>query len=160
MVLALAVTGCDPEKRFTRLGIHLQTPAQLPESQRTVVVIKSPPLSIAVSRFPELQEVDLDSAQAIKTPSRKQLVLQFDQHGALVIETFTTERRGELYVLTLNAVPVAAPAIRETIRDGKLVVDVDLPDDEIDKLVKGLNTAAKEASLLKRKQMNLNMSGK
>ncbi|MBI5397806.1 MAG: hypothetical protein HZA91_21105 [Verrucomicrobia bacterium] len=146
--LALALAGCDSTKRFTRLGVHLQTPAQLPESQRTVVVIPNPPLSIAVGRFPELREVDLDSAQVIRTDSRKQLVLQFNKHGATVIENFTTERRGELYVLTLNTVPIVAPAIREIIRDGKLVIDVDLSDDDLDKLVEGLNAVAKDAKAM------------
>jgi hypothetical protein len=143
--LALAAGGCQPEKRFTGLGVHLQTPAQLPESQRTIVVVPNPPLSIAVGRLPEVREVDLVSAQAVKTDTRKQLILQFNRHGTVVIENFTTERRGELYVLTLNSIPVAAPAIREPIRDGRLVVDVDIPDEDLDKLVKGLNAAAKEA---------------
>jgi hypothetical protein len=146
--LALAVIGCDATKKFTLLGVHLQTPAQLPESQRTVVVVRNPPLSVAVDRFPELREVDLESARAVKTPTRKQLVLQFDNHGRQVIENFTTERRGELYVLTLNTVPIAAPAIRETIRDGRLVIDLDLPDEEIDKLVEGLNAAAKDDNIM------------
>jgi hypothetical protein len=65
-----------------------------------------------------------------------------------VIETFTGEHRGELYVLTINAVAVAAPLIREVIRDGKLVVDVDGTDEELDKLVKGLNTSARRSRLL------------
>jgi len=147
-VLTLAAGGCQTEKKFTGLGIHLQTPAQLPESQRTIVVVPNPPLSIAVSRFPEVREVDLESAQVVRTDSRKQLVLQFNRHGTVVIENFTTERRGELYVLTLNSIPVAAPAIREPIRDGRLVIDVDIPDEDLDKLVAGLNAAAKESRSL------------
>ena len=159
--LALFVTGCDPKKQFTCLGIHLQTSAQLPESQRTVVVVRNPPLSVAVDRFPELREVDLEGAQAVKTPTRKQLVLQFNRHGTLVIESFTTERRGEFYVLTLNTIPIAAPAIRETIRDGRLVIDVDVLDEDLDKLVKGLNAAIKDAAMLGgNKQMELDMSHK
>lgn len=143
--LALVVGGCQADKQFTRMGIHLQTPAQLPETQRTIVVVPNPPLSIAVGRFPEVREVDLESAQAVKTDTRKQLILQFNRHGTIVIENFTTERRGELYVLTLNTVPIAAPAIREPIRDGRLVIDVDIPDADLDKIVEGLNASAKEA---------------
>ncbi len=144
--LALLVAGCESSTRkYTMLGVYLQTPAQLPERQRTIVVVPNPPLSVAVGRLPELREVELVSARAIKTPTRKQLVMQFNRHGTVVIENFTTERRGELYVLVLNRVPIAAPAIREPIRDGRLVVDVDLADEDLDKLVEGLNAAAKDA---------------
>ena len=143
----LGVGGCKStaKHKYTALRVYLQTPAMLPESQRSTVVLTNPPLSVAVKRLPELSEIDLDKAEAVKTATRNQLVLHFDRRGRWIIQNFTTERRGELYVLTLNHVAVAAPVIRETIADGKLVVDLDLTDEDVKKLAEGLNRASVRA---------------
>jgi preprotein translocase subunit SecD len=143
----LAVGGCKStaKHKYTSLRVYLQTPSMLPESQRATVVLTNPPLSVVVKRLPELTEIDLNKAEAAKSGTRNQLVLNFDRRGQWIIQNFTTERRGELYILTLNHVAVAAPVIRETITDGKLVVDLDLTDEEVKKLAEGLNRASLKA---------------
>ena len=107
-------------------------------------------MNISVNPLSELSEHDLNTATAVKSPTRKQIVLQFDAHGTRAIERFTAENRGSLYVLTINTVPVVAAAIRGVVHDGKLVVDVDIPDKELDQIVKDLNTSAKRAHTLDR----------
>lgn len=148
LVAGWLVAGCKEDAGTLR--IFLQASDRLPEGHRKSVFIRNPPMNLIVNPLSELSEHDLVSAMAIKTPTRKQLVLQFDPHGQRTIETFTTERKGELYVLTINAVPVAAPAIREVIRDGRLVVDLDLSDAELDKIAKTLDTAGKKEHTLDR----------
>jgi preprotein translocase subunit SecD len=146
LLVGWAAVGCKEDGAALR--VFLQASDRLPEGRRQVIVVRNPPMNVIVNPLSELSELDLVEATAVKTPTRKQLVFQFDPHGARVIETFTGEHRGELYVLTINAVAVAAPLIREVIRDGKLVVDVDGTDEELDKLVKGLNTSARRSRLL------------
>jgi hypothetical protein len=141
------VTGCNEK---ATLRVFLQASDRLPEEHRKVIVVRNPPMNVTVNPLSELSEHDLVSAAAVKTPTSKQLVLQFDSHGRRSIETFTTDHRGELYVMTINAIPVAAPLIREVIRDGRLVVNVDATDEELDKMVKGLVNAAKDAHTLDR----------
>jgi hypothetical protein len=49
-------------------------------------------------------------------------------------------------------VPVAAPVIRQTISDGKLVIEMDMTDEELDNVVKRINAAVKkyrDSNLLK-----------
>ena len=148
LVICWFAVGCKEDNAALRL--FLQASDRLPEAHRKAIVIRNPPMNLTINQLSELSEYDLVSVKAVKTPTHKQLVLQFDPHGARVIETFTSDRRGELYVLTINALPIAAPAIREVIRDGKLVVDVDVTDEELDKIVKGLNGAAKREHTLDR----------
>ncbi|MBI5687472.1 MAG: hypothetical protein HZC54_20560 [Verrucomicrobia bacterium] len=147
LVICWFAAGCNEK---ATLRVFLQASDRLPEGHRKVVVIRNPPMNVTVNPLSELSEHDLVSAKAVKTPTSKQLVLQFDPHGQRAIETFTAEHRGALYVMTINAVPVAAPLIREVIRDGRLVVDVDVTDEELDKIVKGLSFAAKDAHMLDR----------
>jgi hypothetical protein len=146
--LAVALAGCSTsdisdKTKYASVRIFLQTTPLLPPEQRNVVVIPNPPLTLNVARFAELSEHDMIKAEAIKTPTSKQLVLQFDQHGQIQVENFTTERRGEFYVLVINNVPVAAPSIQQTIRDGKLVIEMDMTDEELDSVVKRINAAIK-----------------
>ena len=150
VVLAICwcAAGCKEEKATLR--VFLQASERLPEGHRKVVVIRNPPMNVTVNPMSELSEHDLMSVKAVKTGTQKLLVLQFDAHGQRTIETFTTAHRGELYVLTVNAIPVAAPAIREVIRNGVLTVEVDATDEELDKIVKGLSFAAKDAHMLSR----------
>lgn len=148
LVICWFAAGCKEDEAALR--IFLQASDRLPEAHRKAIVIRNPPMNLTVNQLSELSELDLASAKAVKTPTRKQLVLQFDPHGARVIETFTAEHRGELYVITINAVPVAAPMIREVVHDGKLVIDLDVTDEEMDKMVKGLDGSAKKAHGLDR----------
>lgn len=149
---ALAVcwlaAGCKEEKATLR--IFLQASDRLPEAHRKVVVLRNPPMNIIINPVSEVSEHDLLSAKAVKTPTQKLLVLQFDPHGQRAIETFTAEHRGELYVMTINAIPIAAPLIREVVHDGILTVVVDATDEELDKMVKGLDFASKDAHMLGR----------
>lgn len=151
MALALCwfAVACNDDGGAS-LRVYVQVSDQLPEAHRKVIVIPNPPMNISVNPLSELSEHDLHTATAVKNPTRKQLVLQFDAHGTRAIERFTAENRGSLYVLTINTVPVVAAAIRDVIHDGKLVVDVDVPDKELDQIVKDLNTSAKRAHTLDR----------
>jgi hypothetical protein len=157
LVTAVSLCGCSSldvsdKTKYATVRIFLQTTPRLPPEQRTVVVIPNPPMTLTVARFAELTEHDMIKADAIKTATSKQLVLQFDPHGQMLIENFTTERRGECYVLALNSVPVAAPVIRQTISDGKLVIEMDMTDEELDNVVKRINAAVKkyrDSNLLK-----------
>ena len=141
--------GCK-EEGGASLRVYVQVSDQLPEDHRKVIVIHNPPMNVSVNPVSELSEYDLQIASAVKSSSRKQLVLQFDPHGGRAIEKFTVENRGNLYVLTINAVPAAVVAIRGVIRDGKLVIDLDVGDEELDKIVKDLNVSAKKAHTLDR----------
>jgi hypothetical protein len=147
LALCWFALGCKEEGGYS-LRVYVQVSDQLPEDHRKVVVIRNPPMNVSVNPVSELSEYDLKVASAVKGTTRKQLVLQFDAHGARAIEKFTAENRGGLYVLTINAVPVVAAAIRNVITDGKLVVDVDIPDEELDKVVKELNKSADNAHTL------------
>ncbi len=152
-MLALAICGfaigCNDDGGAS-LRVFVQVPDQMPEGHRKVIVIPNPPMNVSVNPLSEVTEHDLNTATAVKSPTRKQLVLQFDAHGTRAIERFTAENRGSLYVLTINTVPVVAAAIRGVIHDGKLAIDVDIPDEELDTLVKDLNTSAKRAHTLDR----------
>ncbi|MCX6906778.1 MAG: hypothetical protein NTY01_01915 [Verrucomicrobia bacterium] len=146
LLVCWLAAGCKEDTASLR--VFLQASDRLPEGHRQVVVVRNPPMNVIVNPLSELSELDLVVAKAVKTTERKQLVLQFDGHGQRVIETFTGEHRGELYVLTINGAAVAAPLIRQVISDGTLVVEVDATDEELDKVVKGLNTAANRGRLL------------
>ncbi|MCX7825454.1 MAG: hypothetical protein N2689_07835 [Verrucomicrobiae bacterium] len=148
VAVAASLSGCSTadvsdKSKYATVRIFLQRPPQLPPEQRTELVIPNPPMTVTVGRFAELSEHDMIQAEAVKTGSSKLLVLEFDAHGRMLIENFTTERRGECYVLVINNVPVAAPAIRQTIRDGKLVVEMDMTDEELDSVAKRINAAIK-----------------
>ena len=138
--------GCKED--MAALRIFMQASDRLPDVHRKVVAIRNPPMNVTINPLSELSEQDLVSVKAVKTPTCKQLVLQFDPHGQRTIETFTGEHRGELYVVTINSIPVAAPVIREVIHDGRLVIEVDATDEELDKIVKGLGGSAKDAHML------------
>lgn len=148
LLICWFVAGCKEDEATLR--IFLQATDRLPPNYRKSIVIRNPPMNLTINHISELSEYDLMTARAVKTPTRKQLVLQFDSHGQNVIETFTSERRGELYVLTVNNIPLAAPAIREVIHNGVLIIDVDLTDEELDKVVKGLNGSATREHTLNR----------
>jgi len=148
LLICWFVAGCKDDEATLRL--FLQASDRLPEAHRKSIVISNPPMNVTINQLSELSEYDLAKAIAVKTPTRKQLILQFDSHGQRVIETFTAEHRGELYVLTVNGIPIAAPAIREVIHNGTLVIDVDLTDVELDKIVRGLNGSATREHTLDR----------
>jgi len=148
LIAAVSLGGCSTadisdKTKYASVRIFLQTTPRLPPEQRTELVIPNPPMTLTVARFAELTEHDMLKAEAVKIGTSKLLVLQFDPHGQILVQNFTTERRGECYVLVINNVPVAAPAIRQTISDGRLVVEMDMTDEELDSVAKRINAAIK-----------------
>ena len=151
MVLALS-GGCQTGGKDGNIGalsVHLQAPAI--GNAETVTLLRNAPLTVRIAHDPVLTQFDVNGATVVNTPGGFAVAVQFDDDGTLNLEQYTSSNIGRHLVIygqwgdqAGDARWLAAPGIPQRISNGMLIFTPDCSREEADKLVAGLNAAAKK----------------
>src|SRR6185369_14722427 len=145
--------GCETGKNKQDIGaiyIHLQAPPL--GAAEPVWVVRTTPVMVRVTHDPILTETSLLGAKVVTTQSGFVIALQFDEQGGLTLEQYSGANTGRHFVIygqwgekAADGRWLAAPSITHRITDGVLTFSADCSREEADKLVAGLNAAAKKS---------------
>jgi hypothetical protein len=144
-VISLAL-GCamwrDWQRPKTTLAIHMQVTENMPTLRTMPVIVEQPPREFIVSSFPVVTHRDVRSAALEETPGGNALRLNFDERGKFRLDAETTANRGRHLVVLINQKPVVANLITDRITNGTYLVEANIPDEELERIVNDLNKEA------------------
>lgn len=87
---------------------------------------------LIVEKIPSIAERDIVGFYPFKASDGTfSAVVQLDRHGAVVLQSLSTEKRGQFIVAAVNARPVALLTVDKTITDGIIYIPSGLTLDEI-----------------------------
>jgi preprotein translocase subunit SecD len=152
--LILTLCGCQTTeekkaaKEKTLISLHLETnPDGTPRTSR-VPVYRLRPEMITVMKEPFLANQNILKASVVDLEGGFGIYLQFDDHGTRILEMYTGRFRGKRIAVN-SAFPelrcLAAPRITSTIKNGSFIFTPDATRDETERIVRGINNAAKDA---------------
>ncbi len=96
------------------------------------VKIGNPPRQLIVEKIPSISERDIVGFYPFKASDGTfSAALQLDRHGSVVLQSLSTEKRGQFIVAAVNTRPVALLAVDKTITDGIIYIPSGLTLDEI-----------------------------
>jgi preprotein translocase subunit SecD len=160
--VALGCRSIEDRRRdrilYTTLWFHEDAPLVTPDTNR-VMVAEIAGVKLPVNTRPFLTEEALEEATLVDSPGGGySLRLKFNDHGRLVIDTFTASHRGRqvgIYVrygvrnkqpkVPLKERWLAAPRINRQINDGVIVFTPHATRVELQEILEGLRNAAVEA---------------
>lgn len=163
LVALLAATGCQSdkdkaEKHLGTLRIYIENRAQLPDSGKTVSIIRANPVLVTIGLDPALTEANIVSAALLDSPVGYAVELRFDELGTYSLEQYTSAYEGKHFVIfgqwsesITNSRWLAAPLITHRIINGVLAFTPDASHEEARQLVLGLNNMAKKIAKEKMK---------
>jgi hypothetical protein len=141
---------------YTELSFHEQAPLSSPDTNK-VLMAEVAGMKFPMRATPFLSEASLVEAAIIDSPGGGySLRLKFNDHGRLVVDSFTASNRGRRVgvhvrygVRKETEVPLkqkwlAAPRISRNLIDGVIVFTPDTTREELDVIVQGLVNAAEE----------------
>lgn len=145
------------EKSFLR--VYLQEQPDGSDRTATVQIYRANPITVSVHKEAFLDEGSLASAKVVDDIGGFALKLEFNRHGAWLLENQTTAFKGRQIVIAslFGDTPdklrwLAAPFITEPIKDGVLRFTPDATREEAERIALGLNNViadVKKQSLFK-----------
>jgi hypothetical protein len=160
LMALLAVTlafGCSTFKKkkhdepLGALRVHIESSANAEGGGQTVTVPRDDPMLLTISKEPVLTEDHILKVSLIETPGGFSIQVRFDETGAWTLEQFSAAYAGNHFVIfgqwgdkLKDGRWLAAPLITGRNASGTLTFTPDMSHDEAQKLVTGLNNAAKK----------------
>jgi hypothetical protein len=146
--------GCQTNKKKDELSVlrlHLQASQSTAGSTVPVSILRSNPVSVIVAHDPILTEANIVVTRIIDTPGGFAIEIQFDESSSLMLEQYSSSNIGLHFVIfgqwgdkPADARWLAAPLITHRIPNGQMAFTPDMTRAEADRLVTGLNNAAKK----------------
>jgi preprotein translocase subunit SecD len=158
VALAAAVSGCSTSKKkdkdgpFALISVHLESgPDTTLQETEDASVLRSSPIPFKVLKEPIVTEVDVERARTVDEIGGYAIELTLRQHGAWVLEEYTTENPSRHLVIYSEFGEkmkehrwLAAPKINRRNSTGVLTFTPDASQEEINQIVLGLNNTAKK----------------
>lgn len=154
LVFALSFTGCrsaeerENRKKLSTISLHLESNQDATEKQVLVPIYRKTPVHISVLRQPFLDTANVLQATVVDHPGQGIVVaLQMDRQGTLILNNVTSAYRGRriaVFAQFDDARWIAAPVANQRITDGVLAFTPDANKEEAERLVLGLNNAARK----------------
>ncbi|GEM_PF-2605150 len=143
LAFPLALGGCTGQEKapLVAMSIHLQSSDMMPARLTRPVQLAKPPLMIYVKSTSELTERMLTRAEIDNSVGGPYVRFVFGDHGRVVLRSLTTEYRNRYLVFFINGQAVGAHYITSTIYDGTITMFADLPEEDVKKIVAGLQPA-------------------
>lgn len=144
--LAFLLCGCQsPEARDYEPVVPqflLETPSQV----RGALVVQLPRsgVLVVVSPAPVFSEIDVRNVELVKVDLGLCLMFEFTPDGARALTRLSSGNLGRRLVVTLNGQPFGARLLDGPIFDGRLMVFVELSDDELTRTAVNLKRTAHE----------------
>jgi hypothetical protein len=163
VALCLLASGCalwhHKEKQVAVLRIHVENESSAAGSNKAISVLRSEPVTLNIFTDPILTEADVIGARVLDTPGGFALEVKFEDIAGWKLEQYSASNPGKhlaIFAQWSDKVAdgrwLAAPLMVRRIADSKLVFTPDASREEMEKLVKGLNLAAKKNADQKSKQ--------
>ena len=131
--------------------MHIETNPDPTGASQQISVLRSDPVLVTIRREPILTEANLVEAKVIDAQGGFALEFKFDENGTWLLEQYSAANPGRHFVIfgqwsekPTDGRWLAAPLITHRIAGGMLVFTPDCSREEADKLVTGVNAAAKE----------------
>ena len=152
------VGGCltSKKKETAIFRVHIESSTDPAGTTQQISLLRSDPVLITIKREPILSEANVLSAQVIDAQGGFALQVKFDESGSKLLEQYSAANSGRHFAIYAQWGEkgnegrwLAAPIISRRITNGTLAFTPDCERDEADKLVAGVNEAARQI----RKQM-------
>jgi preprotein translocase subunit SecD len=157
----LLASGCasSPEKKaqkekdqmISTLRVHPEVYGTSMDFSIRVPINREPVITITVDKEPFLTEADVTEARIVEVAGGFDVLIQFDHHGSLLLEQYTTSNPGRrLAIFSLFGKKpeesrwIAAPIISRRITSGAITFTPDASRVEAERIVLGLNNVAKQ----------------
>ena len=134
-------------KEATTLRLHLEVNRDGTDRNGPVPVFRDQPVMVNVNHEAFLNEGDVQEAAVVETRGGYAVMVQFDKHGTLVLNSVSSAFKGSRVAIFSqfgDARWLAAPIINRRITDGILTFTPDATREEAERIVRGLNNIAKE----------------
>jgi hypothetical protein len=153
LILIPAGSGCKTSrakkdsKEIATLRFHLEVNPDGTPHNTGVRIFRASPVVVNVHREPVLSEADIEQAALVDAIGGFAIRIQFNRHGAIVLENITTIHRGRRLAIHSQfqfgeSRWLAAPLIQRRIVNGLFVFTPDATREEAERIVKGLNIVA------------------
>lgn len=151
LVVSIGTGGCaSSEERARRkeastLRLYLEKTYDPGDKTTVVPVFRENPKLIRIAKNPFLDEGHVKSARVVDVVGGFAILVEFDFHGALVLENISNSFRGRRIVIFSTFTDgrwLAAPVISHPITDGRLLFTPDATREEAERIVRGLNNVA------------------
>jgi hypothetical protein len=139
--------GQKKAKEATTLRLHIEVNPDGTDHSGPVPIFRERPVLVNIHKEFFLNEGDVQEAAVVETMGGYALMIQFDKHGTLVLDTVTSSYKGSriaIYSQFGSARWLAAPRIIRRISDGNLTFTPDASREEAERIAHGLNNVAKE----------------
>ena len=152
MILLGLACGCKTtssknEKPATLLRFYAQTNPYGPEDHLVATVGRSIPFQVAVRTQPFLTEIYVMEASVVKGVGGVEIAVRFDKEGSWILEQYTASymsRHFAIYSQFGQERWLAAPVVTRRISDGVFRFTPDATEEEVMRIVEGLQEVAKE----------------
>lgn len=149
LLLALA-TGCQsdkPKKELSAIRLHIEVNADGNPDSKPVPIYRAQPVLVTVDPIPFIDERDLAKAAVIDWMDGFAIQLQFNEHGALLLESVTRANPNHRLAVFANFGEdrwLAAPLLSRPISDGSFSFTPDATRAEAERIVRGLTNVVAE----------------
>ena len=132
-----AVSFASGKDRYCMFRVHAEANRNDTIVFTTSVRAKFSGKEIAIEKIPRLTEHDVESFYPYpKTNGSYGALLQLDEHGRLVLDALSIERRGSLLFIFINGQPIAEMQIDKRVSDGRIYVANGLSAADIESMKK------------------------
>jgi hypothetical protein len=144
--LSLHCASSSKNEKLSRIQLHIEVNPDGTDRNGPVTVGRASPFAVNVDRTPFLTEGQLKEAAVIETMGGFAIKLVFERKGAWLLEQFSTASKGKRVAVIATWTEtrwLGAPRFEGRISDGVFVFTPDATREEAERIVKGLNEAAK-----------------
>jgi hypothetical protein len=134
-VLGVSCLGMGKKKPETTLRVFTEANSQDTDTFATPVIFHNPPRQAYISRIADFSERDVEAIYPFPAPDGTfGCAFKLDEHGKIMLNTLSVERRGSSVVAFVNARQVIDMKIDRPITDGLFVIQYGLAPQEIELL--------------------------
>ena len=121
--MLLAMTPALAKDRHCMFRLHVEANPRDTTVFATSVPAKFSGKDIAIERTPRISEQDVVAFYPYSAPDKSYGVLiQLDDHGRIVLDSLSIERRGMLVFIFINGRPMTELQIDKRVSDGKIYI--------------------------------------
>lgn len=157
LVAILLVTGCESTssnnkgkkekkgKEASTLRLYVEAVSDGGNKTAAVPIFRANPMPVTIDKVPILDEGNMVDSAVIEAVGGFAIMVKFDFHGQLALESASTARRGSRLVVFSQWTEsrwLAAPVMANRITDGVISFTPDCTREEAERIVRGLNNVA------------------
>ena len=137
LCLLWAPVGGFAKQRHCTFRVHAQANPRDTEVFSTSVHAQVSGKEIAIEKMPWISERDVVAFAAYPTANGTYGALfQLDDHGRVVLDTLSVERRGSLLFVFINGRPITELEIDRRVSDGKIYIPSGLTSGDVELMKK------------------------